>query len=847
MLSSVIVVLPGTAVAQQAAAPYAGSDSSGTSAADDTISKALTKGEGDHDKKFEIVEATIENIHDAIKAGDITCTDLVQQYIDRAKAYNGVCTQLVTEDGEPVPAATGAVRAGSPLEFPTETVAASEVLPDFDEYVGTPVEFGRMEATISDPSVQQQFGMIVGIPDAGQVGALGTLNIRGERSVTCKGAFDAHPSTGPLPEGAPQGCEEFRQQPDALERAAELDEQYGSNPPLDELPMYCIPMSFKDVFDTKDMRTTAAADVNYAMDAAPEDSTIVAQLREKGAIIYAKANEAEYNGGIGNPGGNATAALRYFGESTNLRGTWTGAVCNPYDTERTPRGSSSGSGVSVSANLVVCSFCEQTGGSCMGPASRNAVVSLLTTKALIPYGGGIGANPYVDRAGIHCRTVGDAALVLDALKDPEQGYFDSRDIYTALPKSLISEEPYANFVVDDKDKDSKPLAGMRIGIVREYMVKHTQNDVAISDQIDKEMKTILRDKLGAELAESFDPLYPDDPDVSNMEYTFQDAIAEILPFHMPEFLSKTNSTGDLEFAVPGHNVTSVDYMVKLAEGEAPLSDNLNLRRLFTDTPPALNMKFHIDQYLLRRGDDRVTDFASLNDNSKYFNDAARAGSINWVNVKDIRSEGIDERMKMRDVARLVVLKVMHENNLDVLVTPENTIPHNKIGGPTEPTIKGRGPAGALQSVTALLGVPEITVPAGFNQIVYEPQFELTANNTDYRSVTGTERSMLPNPMPIAIQFWAGPGEERVTRAEECGAAIVTASREDGNVVDGFVEVAPGLNKLWSEFADDFSRYAQAGGFGREIRIPSRLVSDSLSDRIEHTDETPSLQDPSRTK
>jgi hypothetical protein len=58
-----------------------------------------------------------------------------------------------------------------------------------------------------------------------------------------------------------------------------------------------------------------------------------------------------------------------------------------------------------------------------------------------------------------------------------------------------------------------------------------------------------------------------------------------------------------------------------------------------------------------------------------------------------------------------------------------------------------------------LGVPEITVPAGFNQIVYEPQFELTANNTNYRSVTGTEQSMLPNPMPIAIQFWAGPGEE----------------------------------------------------------------------------------------
>ena len=85
-----------------------------------------------------------------------------------------------------------------------------------------------MEATASDPSVQQQFGMIVGIPNAGQLSALATLNLRGERSVTCKGDFDKAPSAGPLPAGAPAVCEELRKQPDALERAAELDAQYGA-------------------------------------------------------------------------------------------------------------------------------------------------------------------------------------------------------------------------------------------------------------------------------------------------------------------------------------------------------------------------------------------------------------------------------------------------------------------------------------------------------------------------------------------------------------------------------------------------------------------------------------------
>ena len=74
-----------------------------------------------------------------------------------------------------------------------------------------------MEKTASKGDVYQQFGMIVGIPNAGQVNALSTINIRGERSVTCWGEFDKHPSEGPLPEGAPAVCEIFRQQPDALE------------------------------------------------------------------------------------------------------------------------------------------------------------------------------------------------------------------------------------------------------------------------------------------------------------------------------------------------------------------------------------------------------------------------------------------------------------------------------------------------------------------------------------------------------------------------------------------------------------------------------------------------------
>src|ERR1043165_8144502 len=135
-------------------------------------------------------QATSARMHEAIRSCETKLVKIVQCYVDRARAYNGVASLLLTEDGTLVPEAVGAVRATARLRFPTETVKASTILPDLDKYRGPPLEFGRMERTASDPSVSQQFGMIVGKPDAGQVNALGTLNIRGERSVTCKGDFD---------------------------------------------------------------------------------------------------------------------------------------------------------------------------------------------------------------------------------------------------------------------------------------------------------------------------------------------------------------------------------------------------------------------------------------------------------------------------------------------------------------------------------------------------------------------------------------------------------------------------------------------------------------------------------
>src|SRR5687768_13531620 len=145
---------------------------------------------------FAVEESTIEGVHRAIQSGATTCKNIVQSYVDRARAYNGICTRLVTTDGAPVKVGPGPVRAGAPLKFPKDTVAASTILPNFSEYKGLPIEYGRMEPTRSDPGALQQYGMLVGMSNAGQVNALSTLNLRGERSVSCKAKCDLHPSKG---------------------------------------------------------------------------------------------------------------------------------------------------------------------------------------------------------------------------------------------------------------------------------------------------------------------------------------------------------------------------------------------------------------------------------------------------------------------------------------------------------------------------------------------------------------------------------------------------------------------------------------------------------------------------
>ncbi|MCU1223076.1 MAG: amidase, Asp-tRNAAsn/Glu-tRNAGln amidotransferase subunit [Edaphobacter sp.] len=728
------------------------------------VSSSHAQGKGG-EKKFGVEEASITDIQSAIRSGQTSCKQVVQAYIARAKAYNGVCTALLTKDGAPIPPAIGMVRVGSPIAYPTNTVAASTVFPGLDQYAGTPLELGRMIQSVSDPSVQLQYGWRVGIPDAGQLNALETLNIRGERSTTCKGDFDRAPADGPLPAGAPTVCEEFRKMPDAVERAAELDKQYGRNPDLKKLPLYCSVMSLKDWYDAKDMRATGGNDVNFAMDVPKVDSPDIAALRSKGAIIYAVSTASNVPGASSAVGSNKPNEVI---PETNLQyAPWGGQACNPYDTARVPRGTSNGSGVSVSANLATCGICEQTSASCKGPASRNDIALILPTKGIMQDGGAMYHGPG-DRAGIHCKTIKDAALVLDSIKG-----FKLEDNFSAIPKGTIPDKPYSGVLVPDSAVKDKPLKGIRIAIVREFMVKHTKNDVAISDQMDKEIKEVLRDKLGAELVETLDPMYSDDPTIPNVTYSFRDAMAEILPTVVPEYFFRTKGSAksfgegakssatvpksQLEFDVPGWDVRSADYDVALSLHKAPLSDKINIRSIAKGyTNPSSIIP--VNQYLAARGDTRVKDWKSWVDNATFKTDAERARALNAVGLNDPRpAPGSISYLEMQAVTRMIVLKVMQVNHIDAFVNPEQTTTPYLLGGALEPEVNDRGSQSCCQGFTAILGSPEADVPAGFVTTTVDPKYVLNADKTEYIPTTGDVQTKLPHPLPISLMVWAGPG------------------------------------------------------------------------------------------
>jgi amidase len=593
-----------------------------------------------------------------------------------------------------------------------------------------------------------------------------------------------------LPKGAPPACEFFRQQPDALERAAELDAEFGTNPDLEKMPMYGVVFSFKDPFDTTDMRSTGGGDAAYDMDFPARDHVLVDQLRKKGAIIFAKAVNTEYNGRAGDPGGRHKPAKVLASTLGYQRSTWGGNPANPYDTRRAASlGSSSGSGVSVSANLVMASLGEETRASCRGPSNHNAIALLLPHKAMLGFdGGAIGADIYCDRSGIHCRTIADCAKVLDALKDPVEGYYDPRDPFTTVPRASVLSTPYASHA----HASGAPgvLKDIRLGVIRESMLipPGSKTEEPIVTAAAREIKSVLGAHLEATLVESSDPLWARDPEIEPMKTDFRRALARLVPVFMPDLLFRLGRDGQplfREFAAaivptefaPGKifgsgNMQPIDYCVELAEGRIAPPRNLDLATI-QQQELAMAFRFHLPQYLTRRAADwkalgfseSLVDFAALNARSKFWGDDQRAAFKNWEEVADPRNplgsrQGVNERIMLRELLRRVDMMVILENKLDALVRLHTPWPPGLIGWPHQYDIPSNLAPESLSGPNA--GLSEVLIPAGYVTTVYDPVFALSADGTRYVSKASTTPTEIPAPgLPFSLVFRAEPGKEDV--------------------------------------------------------------------------------------
>jgi aspartyl-tRNA(Asn)/glutamyl-tRNA(Gln) amidotransferase subunit A len=243
----------------------------------------------------------------------------------------------------------------------------------------------------------------------------------------------------------------------ALTAAAAADEQRKAG---NAGPLTGIPFAHKDIFCTKDVKTTCGSKMldNFI---SPYDATVVEKMQQAGIVMLGKTNMDEFAMGSSN------------------ETSFYGAVKNPWNTKAVPGGSSGGSAASVAARLTPASTGTDTGGSIRQPASFCGITGLKPTYGRVSRYGMIAFASSLDQAGPMAQSAEDCALLLNAMSG-----FDPRDS-TSLEKE-----------VPDYTADlNKPLNGLRIGLPKEYF----------GEGLSKEINTVVQKAieeykaLGAEI------------------------------------------------------------------------------------------------------------------------------------------------------------------------------------------------------------------------------------------------------------------------------------------------------------------------------------------------------------
>lgn len=238
--------------------------------------------------------------------------------------------------------------------------------------------------------------------------------------------------------------------PDAPAIAAQLDAERAAGRLRG--PLHGIPVVVKDNIATADRMQTSAGSPALLGIAPPRDAAVVQRLRAAGAVILAKTNLSEW--------ANFRGKNSISGWST--RG---GQTRNPYALDRSPSGSSSGTGAAVAANLAALGVGTETDGSVTSPASVNALVGVKPTVGLVSRDGIVPIAFSQDTAGPMCRSVEDAALLLSVLAgvDPRDPVTRSQTGRAAAPWPL---RPMA-------------LRGARLGVAGNLVEGHGRATVAL--------------------------------------------------------------------------------------------------------------------------------------------------------------------------------------------------------------------------------------------------------------------------------------------------------------------------------------------------------------------------------
>ena len=204
-----------------------------------------------------------------------------------------------------------------------------------------------------------------------------------------------------------------------------------------------IPIAHKDVFVTRDFATTAGSKM-LAQYMSPFDATVVARLKDAGAVTLGKLNMDEFAMGSSN------------------ENSYYGAVKNPWNTELVPGGSSGGSACAVAAGLVVAATGTDTGGSIRQPASFCGITGIKPTYGRVSRYGMIAYASSLDQAGPMARTAHDCATLLNAMHG-----FDERDS-TSLQREREDFTRLLDQAFSSEASESQPLKGLRIGVPGEF-------------------------------------------------------------------------------------------------------------------------------------------------------------------------------------------------------------------------------------------------------------------------------------------------------------------------------------------------------------------------------------------